>query len=75
MVQEQIETKIREWQQELDRLTARRGQLAQAVSECDVSIQRHVGAITGAQELLALAKPRADEPEPEGETQPERESP
>lgn len=52
-MEEQIEQKIREWQSEMEKLSARRTQLAQAMTDCEVSIQRHLGAITGAQEILA----------------------
>lgn len=65
-MKEQIEIKIKDWQQELDKLTARRRQLEQAQQENEMSIQRHLGAITGAQQLLGLiTQPPPDEPEPE----------
>lgn len=71
-MKEKIEQKIGEWQQETERLSARRAQLAQAVTDCDVSIQRHLGAITGAQEILAqLAALQKTEQETGQETEQE----
>ena len=53
-MKEQIEEKIREWQTELDQLMMRQRQLEQARADNETSIQRHVGAITGAQQLLEV---------------------
>ena len=53
---EQIEKQLQEWQAELDQLTARRRQLEQARSDNETSIQRHVGAIAGAQQLLEVIR-------------------
>ncbi len=62
-MKEQIEAKIKEWQHELNELNARRSGLAAAISDVDVSIQRHLGAITGAQQLLTLIPPEAEQPD------------
>lgn len=53
---EQIEKQLQEWQAELDQLTTRRRQLEQARSDNETSIQRHVGAIAGAQQLLEVIR-------------------
>ena len=53
-MKEQIEEKIKEWQGELDQLMMRQRQLEQARADNETSIQRHVGAITGAQQLLEV---------------------
>ena len=69
-MKEKIEGYISEVQQELDRLMARRQQIEQARADNEISIQRHIGAITGAQQILALVAPPAEESEPEGEPEP-----
>ena len=61
---EQIEKQLQEWQAELDQLTTRRRQLEQARSDNETSIQRHVGAIAGAQQLLDMIR-RAEQDAPQ----------
>ena len=63
-MKEQIEEKIREWQTELDQLMMRQRQLEQARADNETSIQRHVGAITGAQQLLDMIR-RAEQDAPQ----------
>mgnify|MGYP000986688666 CR=1 FL=1 len=53
---EQIEKQLQEWQTELDQLMAHQRKLEQARSDNETSIQRHVGAITGAQQLLEVIR-------------------
>ena len=55
-MRKQIEAKIEAWGAEVDRLQQRRQQLAAELAETDASIQRHLGAIAGARELLELAQ-------------------
>ena len=55
-MKEQIEEKINEWHGELDQLMMRQRQLEQARADNETSIQRHVGAITGAQQLLEVIR-------------------
>ena len=62
-MKEQIEAQLQEWQNELDQLMARRQQLEQARADNEVSIQRHIGAITGARQLLAMIAPPPPPPE------------
>jgi hypothetical protein len=60
-MQEQIEAKISDWQQGLDQLHAQRNRLMQQLTETDTAIQRNIGAIAGAQELLkVLTQPRVE---------------
>ena len=56
-MKEQIEAQLQEWQNELDQLMARRQQLEQARADNEMSVQRHIGAITGARQLLAMIAP------------------
>jgi hypothetical protein len=53
-MREQIEAKMNEWQQGLEQLQSHRQQQVQALAETDVAIQRNVGAIAAARELLQL---------------------
>ena len=53
-MEEQIKQQMQTWQNELDQLFARRQQLEQARADNEMSVQRHIGAITGAQELLKM---------------------
>ena len=53
---EQIEKQLQEWQAELDQLMAHQRKLEQARSDNETSIQRHVGAIAGAQQLLEVIR-------------------
>ena len=50
-----INTKITEWQRQLEQLQAQRQQLAAQLQEVDISIQRVTGAIIGAREIMAEA--------------------
>jgi hypothetical protein len=59
----QIEAKIRDWQQGLEQLQTQRAKLAQALTETDAAIQRNLGAIQAAQEMLPILPP-APEAEP-----------
>ncbi len=58
-MREQIEAKINTWGAEVDRLQAQRDKLAAQLSETDAAIQRHLGAIAGARELLELVQDNA----------------
>lgn len=53
-MEDQIKQQMQTWQNELDQLMARRQQLEQARADNEMSVQRHIGAITGAQELLKM---------------------
>ncbi len=53
-MRERIEEKIQEWSTEAQRLQAQRQQLAAQLADTDATIQRHLGAIAGARELLQL---------------------
>lgn len=53
-MREHIEAKIQEWSTEAQRLQAQRQQLAAQLADIDTAIQRHLGAIAGARELLRL---------------------
>lgn len=53
-MREHIESKITEWTQAVETLQQRRQQLAEQLADTDTTIQRHLGAIAGARELLQL---------------------
>lgn len=53
-MREHIEVKIQEWSAEVQRLQTQHQQLAAQLAETDTAIQRHLGAIAGARELLQL---------------------
>ncbi len=53
-MREHIEAKITEWTQAVETLQQRRQQLAAQLADTDTTIQRHLGAIAGARELLQL---------------------
>jgi hypothetical protein len=69
-MREQIESKLVEWERSLQQLQMQRAQVAGQLNDIDTSIQRHVGAIAGARELLQAvpeaAQPAADEHEQVG---------
>lgn len=68
-MEDQIKQQMQTWQNELDQLMARCQQLEQARVDNEMSIQRHIGAITGAQELLKITT--QPPPKPAVEPQPE----
>lgn len=84
-MEDQIKQQMQTWQNELDQLMARRQQLEQMQRDNEMSIQRHIGAITGAQNLLNITTEAAaiaarrqrraaksnNPPEPAVEPQPE----
>lgn len=64
-MREHIEAKIQEWSQAAERLQTQRQQLAAQLADIDTTIQRHVGAIAGARELLQMdAEPAQEQPSP-----------
>ena len=60
-MREQIEAKITEWTQALETLQQRRQQLAAQLADTDTTIQRHLGAIAGARELLQENPPTQEQ--------------
>lgn len=60
-MREQIEAKIQEWTQAVETLQQRRQQLAAQLADIDTAIQRHLGAIAGARELLQLDAPAQEQ--------------
>lgn len=60
-MREHIESKIQEWSAEVQRLQAQRQQLAAQLADTDTAIQRHLGAIAGARELLQLDIPTQEQ--------------
>lgn len=60
-MREQIEAKIQEWTQAVETLQQRRQQLAAQLADTDTTIQRHLGAIAGARELLQLDAPTQEQ--------------
>jgi len=60
-MREQIEAKIQEWAQAVETLQQRRQQLAAQLADTDATIQRHLGAIAGARELLELDAPTQEQ--------------
>lgn len=60
-MREHIEAKIQEWSTEAQRLQQRRQALAAQLADIDTTIQRHLGAIAGARELLELDAPTQEQ--------------
>ena len=60
-MREQIEAKIQEWTKAVEALQQRRQTLAAQLADIDTTIQRHLGAIAGARELLELDAPTQEQ--------------
>lgn len=60
-MREQIEAKIAEWARAVETLQQQRQQLAAQLADTDTTIQRHLGAIAGARELLQLDTPTQEQ--------------
>ena len=60
-MREQIESKIQEWTKAVETLQQRRQALAAQLADIDTTIQRHLGAIAGARELLELDAPTQEQ--------------
>jgi prefoldin subunit 5 len=63
---EQIEQKISDWQQGLDQLQAQKAKLTAHIAEVDAAIQRNIGAISSAKEILQMLS-SVEQPEAEVE--------
>lgn len=59
-MREQAEAKIQEWTKAVETLQQRRQALAAQLADIDTTIQRHLGAIAGARELLQLDAQESD---------------
>ncbi|TXH53485.1 MAG: hypothetical protein E6Q97_13145 [Desulfurellales bacterium] len=60
-MREQAEAKIQEWTKAVETLQQRRQALAAQLADIDTTIQRHLGAIAGARELLELDAPTQEQ--------------
>jgi len=60
-MREQAEAKIQEWTKAVETLQQRRQTLAAQLADIDTTIQRHLGAIAGARELLELDAPTQEQ--------------
>ena len=60
-MREQAEAKIQEWTKAVETLQQRRRALAAQLADIDTTIQRHLGAIAGARELLELDAPTQEQ--------------
>mgnify|MGYP000862348809 FL=1 len=60
-MREQAEAKIQEWTKAVETLQQRRQALAAQLADIDTTIQRHLGAIAGARELLELDAPAREQ--------------
>ena len=60
-MREQAEAKIQEWTKAVETLQQRRQALAAQLADIDTTIQRHLGAIAGARELLELDAPSQEQ--------------
>ena len=60
-MREQAEAKITEWTKAVETLQQRRQALAAQLADIDTTIQRHLGAIAGARELLELDAPTQEQ--------------
>ena len=60
-MREQAEAKIQEWTKAVETLQQRRQALAAQLADIDRTIQRHLGAIAGARELLELDAPTQEQ--------------
>ena len=60
-MREQIDAKIQEWTKAVEALQQRRQTLAAQLADIDTTIQRHLGAIAGARELLELDAPTQEQ--------------
>ena len=60
-MRERAEAKIQEWTKAVETLQQRRQALAAQLADIDTTIQRHLGAIAGARELLELDAPTQEQ--------------
>ena len=60
-MREQAEAKIQEWTKAVETLQQRRQALAAQLADIDTTIQRHLGAIAGARELLEMDAPTQEQ--------------
>ena len=60
-MREQAEAKIQQWTKAVETLQQRRQALAAQLADIDTTIQRHLGAIAGARELLELDAPTQEQ--------------
>ena len=60
-MREQAEAKIQEWTKAVETLQQRRQTLAAQLADIDTTIQRHLGAIAGARELLEMDAPTQEQ--------------
>ena len=60
-MREQAEAKIQAWTKAVETLQQRRQALAAQLADIDTTIQRHLGAIAGARELLELDAPTQEQ--------------
>ena len=60
-MREQAEAKIQEWTKAVETLQQRRQALTAQLADIDTTIQRHLGAIAGARELLELDAPTQEQ--------------
>ena len=60
-MREQADAKIQEWTKAVETLQQRRQALAAQLADIDTTIQRHLGAIAGARELLEMDAPTQEQ--------------